>query len=133
MQMGMIGLGRMGANMVRRLMRDGHECVVYDVSADAVERARRGRARPAASSLEEFVAELAPPRSIWIMVPAGFVDQTIDELVPLLDERRHRHRRRQLVLPRRHPPRRSAPPRGPALRRHAARAAASSGSSAATA
>jgi 6-phosphogluconate dehydrogenase len=85
MQVGMIGLGRMGANMVRRLMRDGHDCVVYDVSADAVS-ALQGEGATGSSSLQEFVAGLERPRSICIMVPAGFVDQTIGVLVDHLDE-----------------------------------------------
>jgi 6-phosphogluconate dehydrogenase len=83
MQVGMIGLGRMGANMVRRLMGAGHDCVVYDVSPDAVgELAGEGAA--GSSSLEDFVAHLQPPRSICIMVPAAFVDDTLDRLAPLL-------------------------------------------------
>jgi 6-phosphogluconate dehydrogenase len=84
MQFGMIGLGRMGANMVRRLMRAGHECVVWDVSADAVgELGKEGAT--AAGSLEEFAAKLQPPRSVCIMVPAGFVDDTIDKLAAVLE------------------------------------------------
>ncbi len=84
MQLGMIGLGRMGANMVRRLIRSDHECVVYDLSADAVEALRRGGAT-GASSLEEFVQSLARPRAIWLMVPAAAVDATIADLLPVLE------------------------------------------------
>jgi 6-phosphogluconate dehydrogenase len=83
MQIGMIGLGRMGANMARRLMRNGHPCVVYDRSPHAVETLGQDGATPAAS-LAEFVAKLQRPRAICMMVPAAFVDATIDELVPLL-------------------------------------------------
>jgi 6-phosphogluconate dehydrogenase len=83
MQIGMIGLGRMGANMVRRLMRAGHEGVVYDVSPDAVSELA-GEGATGASSLEEFVELLAPPRCICVMVPAAFVDDTIARLAPLL-------------------------------------------------
>jgi 6-phosphogluconate dehydrogenase len=84
MQLGMIGLGRMGANLVRRLMRDGHECVAFDVSADAVTSIAAEGATPA-TSLDELVAALDTPRAIWIMVPAGHVGDTLDQLVPLLD------------------------------------------------
>jgi 6-phosphogluconate dehydrogenase len=84
MQLGMIGLGRMGANLVRRLLRDGHRCVVYDVSPDAVSKLEAEGAE-GASSLEEFVGKLELPRAIWIMVPAGIVQKTLDELAPLLD------------------------------------------------
>jgi 6-phosphogluconate dehydrogenase len=83
MQVGMIGLGRMGSNMVRRLMRAGHECVVYDVSSEAVE-GLAGEGADGASSLEDFVGRLAQPRCICVMVPAAFVDDTIQRLVPLL-------------------------------------------------
>jgi 6-phosphogluconate dehydrogenase len=85
MQLGMIGLGRMGANLVRRLMRDGHRCVVYDRSADAV-KALQDEDADGASSITEFVGKLAQPRAIWIMVPAAVVQATIDQLRPLLDE-----------------------------------------------
>ena len=85
MQLGMIGLGRMGANLVRRLMGDGHRCAVYDVNAAAVE-ALAGAGATGSSTLEEFVASLEQPRAIWIMVPAGVVQTTLDGLVPLLDE-----------------------------------------------
>ena len=84
MQLGMIGLGRMGANLVRRLMRDGHECVVYDVSADAIEELAGEGATPAAS-LAELVEKLEPPRAAWIMVPAGYVQDTLDELAGLME------------------------------------------------
>jgi 6-phosphogluconate dehydrogenase len=84
-QLGMIGLGRMGANLVRRLMRDGHECVAYDVSADAVKQLASEGAT-GASTVEEFVNALSTPRAIWIMVPAAFVDSTIAELTPLLSK-----------------------------------------------
>src|SRR5215470_9701033 len=79
MQLGMIGLGRMGANMVRRLMRAGHQCVVYDVSKDAVQGLSKEGATGAAS-LDEFVGKLSKPRAAWIMVPAAVVDQTLADL-----------------------------------------------------
>ena len=81
----MIGLGRMGANLVRRLMRDGHQCVAYDVNAPAV-KALEAEGATGGASLEEFTAKLQTPRAIWIMVPAAFVDDTIDKLLPLLAE-----------------------------------------------
>jgi 6-phosphogluconate dehydrogenase len=83
MQLGMIGLGRMGANLVRRLMRDGHNCVAYDVNADAV-KSLASEGATGADSLKDFVAKLDTPRNIWIMVPAGFVDATLEQLKPLL-------------------------------------------------
>jgi 6-phosphogluconate dehydrogenase len=83
MQLGMIGLGRMGANLVRRLMRAGHECVVYDVSADAVKQLESEGA-VGATSIADFVGKLTVPRAAWIMVPAAFVDSTIAELEPLM-------------------------------------------------
>jgi 6-phosphogluconate dehydrogenase len=83
MQLGMIGLGRMGGNMVRRLMRGGHSCVVYDRAVPAVEALVKEGAAGGAS-LAEFVAGLTPPRTICLMVPAAIVEATIEELVPLL-------------------------------------------------
>jgi 6-phosphogluconate dehydrogenase len=83
MQLGMIGLGRMGANMVRRLINHGHTCVVYDRSSDAVSQLAKEKAS-GASSLADFVKQLAPPRAVWLMVPAGVVDNTIADLLPLL-------------------------------------------------
>jgi 6-phosphogluconate dehydrogenase len=84
MQLGMVGLGRMGANLVRRLMADGHRCVAYDVNASAVEGLAKEGAE-GATTLEDFVAKLDRPRAIWVMVPAGVVQSTLDSLVPLLD------------------------------------------------
>jgi len=84
MQLGMIGLGRMGANMVRRLLKDGHECVAWDLSAEAVKTIDQEGAQGAAS-LEDFVARLEKPRAIWMMVPVAFVDDTIASLRPLLE------------------------------------------------
>lgn len=83
MQLGMIGLGRMGANMVRRLMRDGHECVVFDMNQDAVA-ATAAEGAVGASDLDDFVARLEKPRTTWIMLPAAVVDQTIDALLSRL-------------------------------------------------
>jgi len=84
MQLGMIGLGRMGSNLVRRLMRDGHQCVAYDVNAEAV-KTLAAEGADGASSMAEFVSKLSRPRNIWIMVPAGVVEPTLSLLVPLLD------------------------------------------------
>jgi 6-phosphogluconate dehydrogenase len=84
MQLGMIGLGRMGANMVRRLMRDGHACVVYDRNQAAVQELASDGAQGAAS-LQEFAGKLDKPRSIWLMVPAAVVDGSVAELTSLLD------------------------------------------------
>ncbi len=83
-QLGMIGLGRMGANLVRRLMADGHRCVVYDVNPAVVDELA-GEGAVGAKTLEDFVAKLEVPRAIWIMVPAAIVQPTLDQLVPLLD------------------------------------------------
>src|ERR1700753_3227958 len=85
MQLGMIGLGRMGANMVRRLIKGGHECVVFDRSQDAVNNLVKEKAT-GAGSLADFVSSLRKPRAIWLMVPAAVVDQTIGELSPLLEK-----------------------------------------------
>src|ERR1051325_5671504 len=84
MQLGMIGLGRMGANMVRRLMKNGHQCVVFDRSADAVNALVKEKAI-AGTSLADFVKKLSKPRAVWLMVPAGVVDGSISELLPLLE------------------------------------------------
>jgi 6-phosphogluconate dehydrogenase len=78
-QLAMVGLGRMGANLVRRLSRDGHHCVVYDVNADAV-RALEGEGAVGAASLKGLVAQLDAPRVVWLMLPAALVQETLDEL-----------------------------------------------------
>jgi 6-phosphogluconate dehydrogenase len=84
MQLGMIGLGRMGANMVKRAINAGHECVVYDVSPAVVEGLVKEGAQGAAT-LQEFAQKLAKPRAVWLMVPAGLVDTVLNELTPLLE------------------------------------------------
>ena len=84
MQLGMIGLGRMGANMVRRLLKGGHQCVVFDMSAKAVAELVKEKAVGSAS-LAEFTKGLAKPRAVWLMVPAGVVDKTIADLLPHLE------------------------------------------------
>ncbi|HZR32659.1 MAG TPA: decarboxylating 6-phosphogluconate dehydrogenase [Terriglobales bacterium] len=85
MQLGMIGLGRMGANMVRRLLRGGHQCVVYDRTADAVQ-AMVKEGAVGSSSLDDFVAKLKPPRAAWLMIPAAIVDRTLTDLAPRLSK-----------------------------------------------
>ncbi|HET9249617.1 MAG TPA: decarboxylating 6-phosphogluconate dehydrogenase [Actinomycetota bacterium] len=84
MQLGMVGLGRMGANLTRRLMRDGHEVVVYDVNADSV-RQLEGEGSIGTGSLEDFVSKLSKPRAAWVMVPAAFAEQTTDALAELME------------------------------------------------
>jgi 6-phosphogluconate dehydrogenase len=84
MQLGMVGLGRMGANLVRRLMRDGHRCVVYDMNSEAVTNLA-GEGATGAESLRDFVQKLETPRAVWLMLPAAVVDSTLDQLVELLE------------------------------------------------
>jgi 6-phosphogluconate dehydrogenase len=84
MQLGMIGLGRMGANMVRRLLKGGHDCVVFDMSPDAVNELAREKAT-GTSSLADLVKKLEKPRAVWLMVPAAVVDKTIADLLPSLE------------------------------------------------
>ncbi len=84
MQLGMIGLGRMGANIVRRLLRGGHSCVVYDVNADSID-ALAGEGATGAHTLEEFARKLEKPRAAWVMVPAGVTEQTIEQLTQHLE------------------------------------------------
>jgi 6-phosphogluconate dehydrogenase len=85
MQLAMVGLGRMGANLTRRLMRAGHEVVVFDVNADAIS-ALEGEGAIASSSLEDLVGKLETPRAVWVMVPAAFAEQTTDEIAELLGD-----------------------------------------------
>ena len=105
MQLGMIGLGRMGGNIVRRLMQRGHTAVVYDKDAKAVA-GLAGEGATGAETLEEFVAKLEQPRAAWVMLPAGKITEaTIDDLGQADAAGRHHHRRRQHVLQGRRPPR----------------------------
>src|SRR5438094_3687226 len=85
MQIGMIGLGRMGANMVRRLIKGGHQCVVFDMSQKAVQELVQEKA-VGSSSLADFVKKLDKPRAVWLMVPAAVVDKTIADLLPSLEK-----------------------------------------------
>jgi 6-phosphogluconate dehydrogenase len=84
-QLGMVGLGRMGANLVRRLMRDGHSCVVYDVNADSV-KALEVDGATGASSIEDFVAKLEVPRAAWVMVPAAYTGDTVEKLADAMSD-----------------------------------------------
>src|SRR5262245_3111680 len=84
MQLGMIGLGRMGANMVRRLLKGGHRCVVFDVWPKAIEEMVQEKAAGAAS-LADLVQKLEKPRAVWLMVPVAVVGQTITDLLPALE------------------------------------------------
>ena len=84
MQLGMIGLGRMGANMVRRLLKEGHQCVVFDMSPNAVQEMVKER-RSGSVLAADLVKKLEPPRAIWMMVPAAVVDKTIPDLLPDLE------------------------------------------------
>src|SRR5580693_5290122 len=85
MQLGMIGLGRMGAKMVRRLLKGGHQCVVFDMSPKAVKELTAEKAI-GASSLADMAKKLDKPRAVWLMVPAAVVDKTISDLLPYLEE-----------------------------------------------
>jgi 6-phosphogluconate dehydrogenase len=85
MQLGMVGLGRMGANIVRRLTRNGHECVVFDVSPNVVKELAKEQGVTGSASLRDFVSKLVKPRAVWLMIPAGVVEQMIAEIAPLLE------------------------------------------------
>ena len=85
MQLGMVGLGRMGANMVRRLVAHGHECVVFDVSPKVVGDMAKEKGITGSSSLQDMVGKLAKPRAVWMMIPAGVVEKTIDAIAPHLE------------------------------------------------
>lgn len=84
MQLGMVGLGRMGANMVRRLMRDGHQCVVYDTNPETVKE-MAGEGAIAADSMKDLASKLESPRNVWIMIPAAITDKIVDELAEILE------------------------------------------------
>ena len=85
MQLGMIGLGRMGYNIVKRLMRDGHTCVVFDTNPDTVKQLE-GEGAVGATTMEEFVSKLETPRAAWMMVPAGVTGKVVDQVAPLLEK-----------------------------------------------
>ena len=121
MQLGMVGLGRMGAGMTDRLRERGHDMKTYDPNVEST-----------AGSLEELAKQLDKPRSVWMMVPAAIVDGVIGDLAPHLERGRHDHRRRELVLRRRSPALRRALPEG-RITSTSASPAASGGWSAATA
>ena len=86
MQLAMVGLGRMGANMVKRLVKNGHECVVFDRSAKVVEELAKEEGVTGSSSMEDLIGKLQKPRAIWLMIPAGVVEKTIKEIEPLLEK-----------------------------------------------
>ena len=85
MQLGMVGLGRMGANIVRRLMRNGHECVVFDVNPESVKQLE-GEGATGGATLEEFVSKLEKPRAVWVMIPAGITGRIVEQVAALLEE-----------------------------------------------
>src|SRR5258705_114159 len=85
MQLGMVGLGRMGANMVRRLAAHGHECVVFDMSSKVVADMAKEKGIAGSSSLQDMVSKMTKPRAIWLMIPAGVVEKTIEAIAPHLE------------------------------------------------
>ena len=86
MQLGMIGLGRMGANIVRRIMRDGHTAVAFDTNPDTVAEAREARARSARPRSRSSSQKLEKPRVAWVMIPAGITDKVVEQLADLMDD-----------------------------------------------
>src|SRR4029450_551326 len=85
MQLGMVGLGRMGANIVRRLMRNGHECVAFDANPESIKQLEDEGAI-GGSTLEEVVSKLEKPRAVWVMIPAGITGPVVDQVAALLEE-----------------------------------------------
>ncbi len=135
MQIGIIGLGRMGGNISVRLSKHGHEVVLFDRDPKVVD-AVHGRAEGSqgAQDLADMIAKLAKPRVVWVMLPAGHItEETIDAAGRDDGARRHHHRRRQQLLQGRHPPRRHAARRPASTTSTSARRAACMASSAATA
>ena len=114
MQLGMIGLGRMGGNMVTRLSKAGHECLVYDTHQEAVD-AQASKGIKGTTSLPDFVKQLNKPRLVWLMVPAGAGGSGAGIAGAVIGSRRHRRRWRQFILPRRYPPRRGIASQGHSL------------------
>ena len=109
MQIAMVGLGRMGANMVRRLMRGGHECVVFDRRPASVDHLASEGAS-GVGSLEDLATSLAPPRAVWVMVPAGEpTEEVVRALARLSGTGGHHHRWRKQLLQGRHPAREPSP------------------------
>ena len=105
MQLGIVGLGRMGGNIARRLMKHGHSVVVYDRNAEAVGTLAKENAQPA-KSLDDLVAQLKAPRAVWVMLPAGeATESTVDRSRVAHAKGRHDHRWRQHLLQGRHSPR----------------------------
>ncbi len=102
MQIGMIGLGRMGINMVGRLLKAGNECVVFDQRAGAIQELQSQGAN-GATSLEDFIARLSKPRAVWLMIPAAAVDGLLSELLPLLEKDDIVIDGGKFLLPRRYP------------------------------
>ena len=125
MKIGMIGLGKMGANMTERLLKGGHEVVAYDLSADALETGGVEGRRDGDDARAELAQKLSPPRAAWVMVPAGKpTNDTIDALAGLFEKGDVDRRRRQLQLQRGRGHRRAAEEEGCRVRRRRARRAA---------
>ena len=134
MQLGMIGLGRMGGNIVRRLMRNGHDCVVFDQNPAAIKALAGEGATGGSRSQPTLVSKLEKPRAVWVMLPAGEItEDTVEQLGDAARARRHHHRRRQRLLQGRHPAREGAARPRASTTSIAAPAAASGASSAAIA
>ncbi len=117
MQIGMIGLGRMGGNIVRRLTRNGHQCVVFDQNPAAI-KALVGEGVAGSADLKQLVGQLKKPRAVWLMLPAGRItEETVEQSRRPAGAGRHHHRWRQFLLQRRHPSRQETRREGHSLRR----------------